>query len=248
MSWLFSPKKSNDSTNTTQSIGSSPSDPSSSAATNDGYEAAATPSSNFDFSSLDATKLHPLAGLNDTLEYLVLEDEALNSLPGSESALPSRGWSDDLCYGTGTTYLSGLGLGGAYGVYEGLSRSSLASATGSQVTNRLRLNYVLNAVTRRGPFLGNSLGVVAILYNGINSSLGAARGRHDVYNAVGAGFVAGALFKCTRGARPALIFGGLAGGAALAWSLAKTGLTRGSPQDVVGHEVSDAASLAMPAQ
>lgn len=28
-------------------------------------------------------------------------------MPGSETALPSRGWCDDLCYGTGTAYLSG---------------------------------------------------------------------------------------------------------------------------------------------
>ena len=108
----------------------------------------------------------------------------------------------------------------------------------------MRLNYVLNAVTRRGPFLGNSLGVVAIIYNGINSSLDAARGRHDIYNSVGAGFTAGALFKCTRGLQPALIFGGLAGSAALLWSLAKKGLTKGSPQQVL----EDSAAVAMPAQ
>lgn len=233
MSWLFNTKKQNQSTQNA-ATSPSPSSPidSSSTSTSD---LPTQSNGNFDFSSLDATRLHPLAGLNDTLEYLVLEDEALNSLPGSQSALPSRGWSDDLCYGTGTTYLSGLGLGGAYGAYEGLARANAAAATSAagQVTARLRLNYVLNAVTRRGPFLGNSLGVVAILYNGLNSSLGAARGKHDIYNSLAAGFTAGALFKCTRGVQPALIFGGLAGSAALAWSLAKSALTRDSVLD--GH-------------
>lgn len=236
MSWLFNPKKNNNeqtnNTTTAAPIDPSPMEPT---------------TSNFDFSSLDPTQLHPLAGLNDTLEYLVLEDEALNSLPGSESALPSRGWSDDLCYGTGTTYLSGLAIGGAYGTYEGLSRASQAATVGTQVSARLRLNYVLNAVTRRGPFLGNSLGVVAIIYNGINSSLGAARGRHDIYNSVAAGTLAGVLFKCTRGVRPAAIFGGLAGTAALAWSLAKRRLTAGSPQQdaavATGLESSSAGEL-----
>jgi len=42
---------------------------------------------------------------------------------------------------------------------------------------KIRLNAVLNAVTRRGPFLGNSAGVVAMVYNGINSYVGYARGK-----------------------------------------------------------------------
>lgn len=57
--------------------------------------------------AFDVSKLHPMAQLGDSVDYLVLEDDKKNSLPGSETALPSRGWSDDLCYGTGTTYLSG---------------------------------------------------------------------------------------------------------------------------------------------
>jgi import inner membrane translocase subunit TIM23 len=55
----------------------------------------------------DASKLHPLAGIGDSLDYLLLDDDKLSSLPGGATALPSRGWSDDLCYGTGTTYLAG---------------------------------------------------------------------------------------------------------------------------------------------
>lgn len=57
--------------------------------------------------AFDPARLHPLAGLTDKLEYLTLEDEKTNDLPGARTALPSRGWGDDLCYGTGTTYLSG---------------------------------------------------------------------------------------------------------------------------------------------
>jgi import inner membrane translocase subunit TIM23 len=58
--------------------------------------------------SFDPSKLHPMAGLGDKLDYLSLDDEKTNALPGAGTALPSRGWSDDLCYGTGTTYLSGM--------------------------------------------------------------------------------------------------------------------------------------------
>jgi len=55
----------------------------------------------------DPAKLHPLADLGDKLDYLLLDDDKTSDLPGSSTAVPSRGWSDDLCYGTGTMYLSG---------------------------------------------------------------------------------------------------------------------------------------------
>lgn len=49
---------------------------------------------------------------------------------------------------------SGLALGGAWGLREGSSRKlAVASA-------RLRLNSILNSVTRRGSFMGNSAGVL----------------------------------------------------------------------------------------
>lgn len=55
----------------------------------------------------DPAKLHPLAELGDKLDYLLLDDDKTSELPGAGTAIPSRGWSDDLCYGTGTMYLSG---------------------------------------------------------------------------------------------------------------------------------------------
>lgn len=55
----------------------------------------------------DPAKLHPLADLGDKLDYLLLDDDKTSDLPGAQTAIPSRGWSDDLCYGTGTMYLSG---------------------------------------------------------------------------------------------------------------------------------------------
>ena len=58
----------------------------------------------------DPARLHPLAGLGDQLDYLMLDDDKTNDLPGSGTAIPSRGWSDDLCYGTGTMYLGGTAI------------------------------------------------------------------------------------------------------------------------------------------
>ncbi|KAI9815451.1 MAG: Mitochondrial import inner membrane translocase subunit tim23 [Pycnora praestabilis] len=164
----------------------------------------------------DPSQLHPLAGLNQqTLDYLSLEESALSDLPGSQSALPSRGWSDDLCYGTGVTYLTALSMGGAWGLVEGLNRSGPAAPP------KLKLNSVLNAVTRRGPFLGNSAGVLALVYNGINSTIGYYRGKHDSANSVVAGALSGMLFKSTKGIRPMMISGGLVASAAGAWAITR---------------------------
>ena len=161
----------------------------------------------------DAAALHPLAGLDKGLSYLDLEETALSTLPGSQTALPSRGFGDDLCYGTGTTYLLALSLGGAWGFAEGLSRSP------PNAPPRLRLNAVLNAMTRRGPFLGNSAGVLALVYNGVNYLVGSARGKHDAANSIVSGVVAGAIFKSTRGVKPVLVSSGIIGAAAGVWAV-----------------------------
>lgn len=161
----------------------------------------------------DPAQLHPLAGLNkESLEYLTLEDGLLSDLSGSQSVLPSRGFTDDLCYGTGITYLTGLSVGGAWGLQEGLRRSPGQAP-------RLRLNAVLNAVTRRGPFLGNSAGAVAITYNCINSLIGQFRGKHDAANSVAAGALSGMVFKSTKGLRPMMISAGLVGSMAGVWAV-----------------------------
>jgi len=164
----------------------------------------------------DASQLHPLAGLSkESLDYLTLEDGVLTDLPGARSALPSRGWSDDLCYGTGCTYLTALSIGGAWGLAEGLRRAP------ANAPPKLRLNGVLNAVTRRGPFLGNSAGVIAMVYNGINSYIGYVRGKHDATNSIAAGALSGMIFKSTRGVKPMMISGGLVAGAAGTWAMAR---------------------------
>ncbi|KAJ9642269.1 Mitochondrial import inner membrane translocase subunit tim23 [Knufia peltigerae] len=164
----------------------------------------------------DASKLHPLAGLNQqTLDYLSLDESTLSDLPGARSFLPSRGWSDDLCYGTGTVYLTALTTGGTWGLIEGLNR------TPASAPPKLRLNSVLNSVTRRGPFLGNSAGVVAMVYNGFNSTIGYYRGKHDAANSIVAGALSGAIFKSTRGLKPMLISSGIVASIAGAWALTR---------------------------
>lgn len=165
----------------------------------------------------DASSLHPLAGLNQqTLDYLSLDEATLSDLSGGRSILPSRGWSDDLCYGTGVTYLTALTMGGAWGMVEGLNRIPASAPP------KLRINGVLNSMTRRGPFLGNSAGVVAMTYNGINSTIGYYRGRHDAGNSVVAGGLSGMIFRSTRGVKQMAISGGVVATVAGAWAVSHT--------------------------
>jgi hypothetical protein len=50
---------------------------------------------------------------------------------------------------------SGLVLGGAWGLKEGIQRP-----LGTSSSMKLRINSILNACTRRGSFMGNNLGVL----------------------------------------------------------------------------------------
>lgn len=160
---------------------------------------------------LDSSKLHPLAGLDKGIEYMDLEDDKLSDIEGAQGILASRSWSDDLCYGTGSVYLIGLGIGGAYGLQEGLNNLPANS------TGKLKLNTVLNHITKRGPFLGNSAGVLALTYNLVDSSIDYFRGKHDDFNSLAAGALTGAIFKSSAGARPMAISTVLMTAAAGAW-------------------------------
>ncbi|CCG26022.1 Tim23 protein [Candida orthopsilosis Co 90-125] len=167
--------------------------------------------SNSSSSSSYAALLHPLAGLDKGIEYLDLEEEKLNQVEGSQGLIPSRSWTDDLCYGTGAVYLIGLGLGGLSGFQHGL-KTLPANSPG-----KVQLNHILNNITKRGPFLGNNAGVLALTYNLIDSSLDGVRGKHDDVNSVVAGALAGALFRSSRGLKPMAYSSVLMAGAAGLW-------------------------------
>lgn len=93
--------------------------------------------------------------------------------------------------------------------------------TQARTSMRLRWNTVLNAVTRRGSFMGNHAGVLALMYNMVNATLDQYRGRHDMAGSMAAGAVAGALWKSTAGIRAASIAAtGLAGLAGV-WTVVK---------------------------
>ncbi|GBB92017.1 hypothetical protein RclHR1_19500003 [Rhizophagus clarus] len=157
--------------------------------------------------NLGPGQLREIAGLG-AVDYLKLDEQVVT--PG---ALPSRGAFDDLCYGTGTTYLAGLTFGGAWGLMEGLH--------GHSPNIKLRLNTILNSVTRRGPFIGNSCGILAMGYNTINGIIGNIRGKHDSINSIASGALIGLLFKSTAGLRAAGTASAICAATAGTWTLAK---------------------------
>eukprot|EP00730_Choanoeca_flexa_P017411 TRINITY_DN8386_c0_g1_i5.p1 TRINITY_DN8386_c0_g1~~TRINITY_DN8386_c0_g1_i5.p1 ORF type:complete len:221 (+),score=31.95 TRINITY_DN8386_c0_g1_i5:97-759(+) len=110
-----------------------------------------------------------------------------------------RSFGEMMFYTTGSSYLTGTVFGGAYGIVEGLRHPAATS-------NRLRLNTVLNAVQKRGPFLGNTLGIIALMYNISNWSISKVRGgTEDIGGHVTAATLTGLVYRAASGPRQAVL-------------------------------------------
>lgn len=92
---------------------------------------------------------------NNKLEYL-FEDDHTQIGPS---------WGARICYGSGWSYLTGLGIGGIWGLLEGIANPQGRTAW------PLRLNCIINGCTSRGPFLGNTAGIIALWYNLIHGAM-----------------------------------------------------------------------------
>lgn len=124
-----------------------------------------------------------------------------------------RSWGERLTYNAGRMYLLGLVGGGSYGLYEGMRDSA------GQI-RRLRINAVLNATSRHGPMLGNQLGVIGMMFSGLETAASAARGEDDMLNPIGAATLTGVLYKMGSGPRAATVAGVIGGGLVAAVTLA----------------------------
>lgn len=130
-----------------------------------------------------------------------------------EAAVQRRSWGENITYYTGCSYLTGAVAGAGKGLVEGLK----AKEDGDSV--KLRVNRVLNASGHTGRKFGNRLGVLGLMYAGLESGIVAVRGTDDIINSVVAGLGTGALFKAAAGPRSAAVagaIGGLAVGAVVA--------------------------------
>ena len=129
-----------------------------------------------------------------------------------ESVSQRRSWGENLQYYTGSGYLAGAIIGGAKGSIEGIRAAERGD------TLKLRINRVLNSGGHTGRRFGNSMGVLGLIFAGIESVMIHYRDTDDYLNSVVAGLGTGALYRAAAGPRSAVIagaIGGLAAGAAV---------------------------------
>ncbi|XP_040384315.1 mitochondrial import inner membrane translocase subunit TIM23-2-like [Oryza brachyantha] len=160
-------------------------------------------------------KYNPYQDLNTPYSYQTLYDLPTSPefLFQEESAAQRRSWGENLTYYTGVGYLSGAVGGAALGL-----RDAAAGAEPGE-TAKIRANRVLNSCGSSGRRAGNRLGVIGLMYAGMESALVAARDRDDWINSVAAGLGTGALFRAANGPRSAAVAGAIGGvlaGAAMA--------------------------------
>lgn len=161
------------------------------------------PYSEYHGTTFDPRSVNKLYRLPSSPEFLFPE----------EAAVQRRNWSENLTYYTGCGYLSGVIMGGSLGFVDGLRAAEAGDTT------KLRINRILNGSGHRGRSYGNKLGVVGLLYAGMESGIMHYRGTDDILNSIAAGLGTGALFRVAAGPRAAA-FAGAVGGIAAATAVA----------------------------
>lgn len=142
-------------------------------------------------------------------------DKQLEFLFEDEYVATGPSWGARICYGAGMTYLTGLSIGGTWGLLDGFRNPAGR-------TTRLRINCILNSMTARGPFVANNLGILALLYNLIHGGVVKMReGRYDIYSSVGSAAAAGMIYKSTKGIKQMGIAGLIFGTGMLGFQAAK---------------------------
>ncbi|GMY34635.1 mitochondrial import inner membrane translocase subunit TIM23-1-like [Fagus crenata] len=122
-----------------------------------------------------------------------------------EARRSRRNLSDNLTFFTGCGYLLGAVGGGASGVVAGVKSFEPGDTT------KLRVNRVLNSSGHAGRAWGNRLGIIGLLYAGMESGVVAMRDVDDVWNSVAAGLGTGAVYRAARGVRSAAVAGAVGG-------------------------------------
>ncbi|KAJ7978094.1 Mitochondrial import inner membrane translocase subunit TIM23-like protein [Quillaja saponaria] len=148
---------------------------------------------------------HPYQDLQVPIRNLYNLPTSPEHLFPEEAARRHRSWGENLQYYTGCGYLSGAILGAGKGTIEGLK----AAEPGD--TLKLRINRVLNSGGQTGRRFGNSLGVLGLIFAGLESGIIHLRGTDDLLNSVVAGLGTGALYRAAAGPRSAAIAGAIGG-------------------------------------
>ncbi|KAF3955566.1 hypothetical protein CMV_019227 [Castanea mollissima] len=140
-----------------------------------------------------------------------------------EARRSRRNLSDNLTFFTGCGYLLGALGGGASGLVAGVKSFEPGD------TAKLRVNRVLNASGHAGRAWGNRMGIIGLIYAGMESGAMALRDVDDVWNSVAAGLGTGAVYRAARGVRSAAVAGAVGGVLVGAAVTAKQALKRYVP-------------------
>ncbi|XP_072987960.1 mitochondrial import inner membrane translocase subunit TIM23-2-like [Typha latifolia] len=122
-----------------------------------------------------------------------------------ESLAQRRSWGENLTYYTGVGYLCGAVSGAGIG----LRRAACAAEPGD--TLKIRVNRVLNSSGQDGRRIGNRVGVIGLLYAGMESGMVSFRSKDDWINSVVAGLGTGAIYRAASGPRSAAVAGAIGG-------------------------------------
>jgi mitochondrial import inner membrane translocase subunit TIM23 len=148
---------------------------------------------------------NPYEGLNIPYRQLYDLPTSPEFLFQEEAITQRRSWGENLTFYTGVGYPSGAVGGAALGL-----RHAAAGAEPGEIA-KIRANRVLNACGSNGRRLGNRLGVVGLMFAGMESAMVAVRDRDDWINSVAAGLGTGAVFRAANGPRSAVVAGALGG-------------------------------------
>jgi len=114
----------------------------------------------------------------------------------------------------GTAVCVGSGLGGAYGVYDGIRQTALADLSG-----KLRRTQVMNYCLKGGASAGNALGSVAVIYSLTHCLISlTVYEEEDEMKSMISGTMAGAFFKSTAGLKATARGGAIGLGLATLWA------------------------------
>jgi len=100
------------------------------------------------------------------------------------------------------------GSGVLWGAYEGYTQSKKRNMSNVKF---IRTN-ILNGMGKRGQSLGNQAGVIGMTFGVVNGCFAKLRARDDALNAVGAGFVTGAIHQAVGGTALKAARGSVVGG------------------------------------
>ncbi|CAI8607957.1 unnamed protein product [Vicia faba] len=140
-----------------------------------------------------------------------------------EALRKRRSWGENLTFYTGCGYLGGSIAGAGVGLVNGVRSFE------SGDTMKLRVNRILNSSGHSGRTWGNRVGIIGLMYAGIESGIEAARDTDDAWNSVAAGLGTGALYRAARGVRSAAVAGAVGGVLVGAAVTAKQALKRYVP-------------------